>query len=275
MHQKGDEQMESLQQLLFNIALHQGRYTHPLSLLRSQAKVYSENGEDGIIADILSRIGAHDHFFVEIGTGSGIQNNTRFWLEQGWRGVWIEGNQEDVARAQSTFSDFTRGGALKILQRFVTAENVNETLDELGIAARFDLLSLDVDQNTGHVWRAISRRCRVACIEYNASLPPCVALQAPYQAETAWDGTNWFGAGLKALEVVGNEKSMSLVGCELAGINAFFVNSEEAAGRFREPFTAEAHYEPPRYGIGSQFGHPLSKTARSWVPIGVSGAWTW
>lgn len=258
--------MKSLPDMLFEINLSQGRYSDALSIVKNQTRVYSENGEDGIIAAIFSRIGIQDRSFVEFGSGSGIGNNTRFLLEQGWKGIWIEGSEENTANAQKRFGDFVESKALRVVHRFVTAENVNALLNELGVPKCVDFHSLDIDQNTGHVWNALTYRCRVACVEYNANLPPCAALQAPYQPDTVWDGTNWFGASLKALEFIAAEKQMSLVGCEFAGINAFFVNSSEAKHRFQEPFTAEAHYEPPRYRIPLG-GHPSSVLPRRWEAV--------
>ena len=48
--------MNSVADMMFHIALARGRYTDPLSLARFQTQVYSQNGEDGIIAEIFHRI---------------------------------------------------------------------------------------------------------------------------------------------------------------------------------------------------------------------------
>jgi hypothetical protein len=45
----------------------------------------------------------------------------------------------------------------------------------------------------------------------------------------------------------GKGKGYELVGCNLSGVNAFFVSNDKVAGRFAEPFSAESHYHPPRY----------------------------
>jgi hypothetical protein len=253
--------MISLSDLHFMIALEQGRYKHPLSLSHHHAQVYSQNGEDGIIAEIFRRISVKDKYFVEIGTENGKQNNTRFLLEQGWRGIWLDSN---FAKGRDMFAEFISSGALVLIERSVTAENINTLLDEQAAPATFDFLSLDIDQNTSHVWRALSRRARVSCIEYNASIPASVALEVPYDPNGRWDGTNWFGASLKALEQIGAAKGLSVVGCELIGANAFFVDQHEATGRFHEPFTAETHWEPPRYNLLAHAGHPPSQLARRW-----------
>jgi hypothetical protein len=71
----------------------------------------------------------------------------------------------------------------------------------------------------------------------------------------AWDGTNNFGASLKAFEVLGSELGYSLVGCEFLGANAFFVRTELLGDHFCAPFTAANHYEPPRYSLLHRRGH--------------------
>ncbi len=47
-------------------------------------QVYSQNNEDGIIAEILARIGTDTKTFVEIAAGDGIENTTRLLIDLGW-----------------------------------------------------------------------------------------------------------------------------------------------------------------------------------------------
>jgi hypothetical protein len=97
---------------------------------------------------------------------------------------------------------------------------------------------------------------RVACIEYNANLGSRVDWEVPYDPDGAWDGTCAYGASLTCLERIGREKQMSLVGCDIRGVNAFFVHERFAGGnQFTSPFTAERHFEPARYGLLSRRGH--------------------
>ncbi len=256
--------------MLFSIAVAEGRYSDPLSLGRHHTRVYSQSGEDGMIAEIFRRIGAGSRTFVEIGIGDGLENNTRLLLEQGWRGVWLDGGKQGTDEAGRRFGEFVTDGALTVTNAYITCDNVDALLDEAGVPPRIDFLSLDIDRNTSHVWRALRRRCRVACIEYNASLPAATALEVPYDANGFWEGSTWFGASLKALELIGAEKTMHLVGCDLLGFNAFFVDAEETAGRFRAPFTAEAHWEPARYRAIIPDPSPPSADARRWnVPGGA------
>lgn len=242
-----------------------GRHADPLSLPRHHAQVYSQNGEDGIIAEIFSRIGMRDRTFLEIGIEGGIQNNTRLLLEQGWSGMWIEGSADFARIAAERFAGPIAEGRLKIIYGFATPDGIDSMLDEAGFPQAFDFLSLDIDQHTSHVWRALRRRARVSCIEYNASIPPSLPIEVPHVPTASWDGTNWFGAGLKAMELIGTGKGLDLVGCDLLGVNAFFVDSAETTGRFRAPFTAETHYQPPQFALVSHLGHRAAEEARRWV----------
>ena len=223
-----------------------GRYADPRCLTRYSANVYSQLGEDGIIAEIFSRIGAKDRVFVEIGVGNGTENTTRFLLETGWRGTWLEASERYASEARRLMQQYVNSGSLTIIEAAVTAENVNELLDSAGVPRSFDYLGIDIDQNTPYIWEALRRHSRVACIEYNGHLPPTLPIRARYDADRMWDGTMWFGGSLKAMERIGAKKGMALVGCDLIGVNAFSASSAEVTGRFREPFNAETHYQHPR-----------------------------
>ncbi|MCP5541378.1 MAG: hypothetical protein H7A52_14645 [Akkermansiaceae bacterium] len=234
------------------------RYGDPKRLQRFAAQVCSQNGEDGMIREIFRRLGETDRVFVEVGVGDGTENNTAFLLAQGWTGHWIDGNPAflDTVAARPELG----GGALRTHCGFVTRENISGILDDLGVPGEFDFLSLDIDQNTWHVWRAMDRRRpRVVVVEYNASLPPDLDWVARYRADRVWDGSHNFGASLKAFERLGRELGYHLVGCDFVGANAFFVRDDLIGDHvFAEPFTAENHYEPPRYGTVHRRGHPRS-----------------
>lgn len=240
------------------------RYADPKCLVPHQVQMYSQNGEDGIIAEVFRRIGTDSRFFVEVGSGNGIENNTRLLLQTGWRGVWIEADRAQARQAREYFADELADGRLTLIESSVTREKVGELLTNASVPERFDFLSVDIDMNTSHVWEAIHQAGftpRVACIEYNASVPPSVDWQVAYNPNARWeDGSNYFGAGLKVLENLGRAAEMSLVGCEYLGNNAFFVRDELRGDHFLSPFTAEKHYEPPRYSLLNHRGHRKYKS---------------
>ena len=77
--------------------LAQPAYADPRRLERHGFKGYSQQDEDGILQEIFRRIGEGDRRFIEIGVGDGLENNTLYLLYQGWRGLWMDADQERCA----------------------------------------------------------------------------------------------------------------------------------------------------------------------------------
>jgi hypothetical protein len=237
------------------------RYADHDRLLKYGARVYSQCDEDGIIAEIFKRIGVTNRTFVEIGTGDGTQCNTVALLVDGWRGLWIEGMQENFEKIEHNICPLFP--ALKAIGCLVDAENINDLITG-NMDREVDLLSIDIDGNDFWVWHALTAiNPRVICIEYNALLPPPVSRVVPYDPEWKWDGTHYYGASLEAMCRLGQTKGYSLVGCSFAGSNAFFVRDDVLVEEwqssykplFKKPFTAEEHYEPIRFFAALSVGH--------------------
>ena len=261
-----------MQQELYLLQLLQTpRYANPRHLAHFEAQVFSQNGEDGIIGEILRRIGTTDRFFVEIGAGHGLEGNTAYLLRQGWRGIWVEADPRAIRSIQTHFAAELASGQLRLVQSFVTRENAPQLLRDARVPAEFDVLSVDVDRNTSHVWRALSAfRPRVIVIEYNAAFPPSDEWEVPYDPDAVWDESSYFGASLKSLERLGAERGDVLVACERTGLNAFFVRADAAGDHFVGALTAEGCYEPPRYFLTREWGHP-----RRWVEARLQRRRTW
>lgn len=245
------------QELFVQHLLKSQRHADPRALANFEHQVYSQNGEDGIITEIFRRIGTKKNNFIEIGVGDGLENNTAFLLSQGWTGLWMDGSPRGAEKIRRHFTKSVSTGKLKFIESFITAENVAALVDSAGLGPEVDLLSLDVDRNTYYVWEALPHvKARVVVVEYNATMPPWLDWKVRYRADRWWDSTFYCGASLKAYELLGRKLGYSLVGCDLHGVNAFFVRSDLAEAGFLPPFTAEANYEPPRYWLGRTAGHP-------------------
>src|SRR4029079_7267506 len=99
--------------------------------------------------------------------------------------------------------------------------------NDAGARGPVDLLSIDVDGNDYHLFEALSvLEPRVVVIEYNGYAPPPVLWVMEYGADQTGAGPHYFGASLKSLELLAKKKGYTLVGCNLVGLNAFFVKSE-------------------------------------------------
>jgi hypothetical protein len=232
------------------------RYQNAKRLNKYEYQIYSQFGEDGIINEIFSRVGTLSKFFVEIGAGEGIENNTTNLLTNNWKGVWIECDSKAVELINKYFSNFLKLKKLLLKDTFVTAENIEKLFKSANIPKQFDLLSIDIDGNDYWVWKTLKAyKPRVVVIEYNPSLGPSAEWIMKYDANHKYDYTNYHGSSLKSLELLGKELGYGLVGCSMSGVNAFFVRKDLIGKNFLTPSTSQNFYEPPRYYLYRRLGH--------------------
>ena len=238
----------------------QKRLEDPLHLDSFAYKVYSQNDEDGIIQEIFNRIGVTNRTFVEFGVTNGLESNSHYLLFNGWNGLWIDGSKKPFKRLLKYFSNPLKTGQLVAINAFITTENINKLIGEVGkINGEIDLLSIDLDGNDYWIWNEI--KCiqpRVVVIEYNAKFPPPCEWVMEYDVNHVWDKSDKHGASLKSLELLGNKLGYDLVGTNTNGVNAFFVRKDLTKGLFAEPATAENLYHS--WGIAFRSsGHKTKK----------------
>jgi len=243
--------------------LAEGKYQDPLSLPAYGYRIYSQNEEDGMIQEIFKRIGVTNKQFIEFGVGDGLENNTLALLFQGWSGLWIEGNSDYVKKICQGLPQTISSGQLKVVNSFITRDNINELITSNTDGSEIDLLSVDIDGNDAHVLSAIQNTTsRVIIIEYNSKFPPPISYCMKYDVNHVWKLDDSYGASLSYLVELLAERGYSLVGCSLAGVNAFFVRNDLVGDKFQAPFTAEQHYEPARSEFSQPAnGHPASYAA--------------
>jgi hypothetical protein len=234
------------------------RLADPRCLNRFEYQVFSQCGQDGIIAEIFRRLAVERGFFVEfgVGAGDGFETNTVNLLLQGWRGVWMEASAEACGTIRRNFEDVLREGRLRLEQTFVTVDNIADSFARAGIPTEFDLLSIDIDGNDPWIWQALrSYKPKCVSIEYNAYFPAQQEWIMPYRAEHAWEATIEYGASARSLERIGTELGYRLVACDIAGCDCFFVRSDLCGEHFAPPFTAPQWHHPARHFLVSRPGH--------------------
>lgn len=223
------------------------KYMDSKGLNRSEYQIFSQEAEDGIIAEVFRRIGTTNKYFVEFGI-SAWECNTIALLLDHWSGLWMDTDERGIKEAYEMYSEIIKQGKLAVMREHITAENIETIFRKNGVPKEPDLLSIDIDGNDYWVWKALKEyKPRLMVIEYNAILGPSIKRVIKYNPSYANTDTCLFGASLKALELLGEEKGYRLVGCDIKGVNAFFVREDLVKDKFLEPFTSECHYEPPRY----------------------------
>jgi hypothetical protein len=220
-------------------------------------QVFSENGEDGILLELLERTGAPVKTFVEIGIENARECNTAVLaFVLGWDGLMLDADPLHVASAQRLAHRMLLGrpNRVEIRRNFVTRESIRSLFPrpELGV------LSIDVDGMDYWLWQAVDGvQPRIVVVEYNASLGSEAAITVPYQADfsasAAHPSRYYHGASLAALEKLGRRKNYALVAVDSAGVNAFFVDqaicpeslpAKTAAELFRPHFMRSRVHSP-------------------------------
>jgi hypothetical protein len=222
------------------------RYQWP-DLAAAELRVFSQNGEDGVLAEIFCRLGITMGFFVEFGVEDGTECNTRFLADVlGWSGVYFEPDPDVFPPLDARYanrSDITTVNA------FVRADTVNEQFARAEVPESFELLSIDIDGQDYWVWEAIDARPAVVVIECNSSLPAERRMVEPAGSYRPFDKTSYPGASLGALRSLGERKRYTLVYVEMAGVNAFFVRDDLA-----EAFPNAPQMRSPNYWLRGR-GH--------------------
>src|ERR1700712_3607295 len=123
---KGLKVNQFLNEHLFN----NPKYISSKRLNKYEYQVFSQNGEDGIIAEIFNRIGTTNKYFIEFGVESGLECNSLNLLYKGWSGLWIEGSEHDCKVMNERFNDIITANRLKVQNGFITAENIQSYFDK-------------------------------------------------------------------------------------------------------------------------------------------------
>lgn len=214
-------------------------------------KVYSQSDEDGIIQEIFRRIGIRRRTFIEFGCETGQENNTRYLLEQGWRGLWIEGVPDYAGAIRWEQRERLASGQLRFTEAFVNRRTVNDLFREGGFTGEIDLLSVDIDSNDYHVFEAITVvNPRVVVLEHNHAYAAGVDYVMPYDEAYRWDPAGDaapYGASVTSMAALAARKGYVLVGCGVCSANGFYVRRDLVGRRFTGPFTPERLFNPLDY----------------------------
>ncbi len=213
-------------------------------------KVFSQNGEDGLLLYIFSQIGTTNHTFVEFGIEDGRECNTaNLSINFGWNGLLLEGSEKQVKKARSFYQSINRFDFSQpnIKQCFVTTENINSVIQQNNIEGEIDLLSVDIDGNDYWLWLAINAvNPRAVVVEYNSSFGAEKSITVKYDpsfTRFAKHKSGWYhGASLLALVKLANKKGYTFVGADSSGVNAFFVRNDALKGELEEVSVACAFY---------------------------------
>jgi len=190
-------------------------------LLDHKRNVYSQSGEDGIVEKILETLPQTDKWCVEFGAWDGLYlTNTRNLIEtKGYSAVLIEADKSRFQDLQNNYSKNSNVIAINQFVGFIPEDSLDHILSATPIPLDFDLLSIDIDGNDYHVWKAMSNyRPKAIVIEFNHTIPTHIRFVQPANPSIN------HGSSLLSLVELGKEKGYELV--SVTELNAFFVKKE-------------------------------------------------
>jgi len=215
----------------------------------------SQNGEDGIIAEIFRRIGTTNTFSVEFGVEDGSECNTAELLRRhGWRGVLIEGDPRRFAALARRYEKFSN---VRTIQAYVDVAGIKRILAAAEVPHELDLLSIDVDGNDYWIAQEIlsEYRPRLIVIEINPFYPPPARWVMPYDPNFRWDDTTYFGASLSSMTDLHEAHGYSLVAIDCNVINAFYLRNDLLPALGLPPVVPEAVYHFTPMFPGRRYRH--------------------
>lgn len=150
-----------------------------MNYLQFRRNVYSQNGEDGILEEILKRLTLNhsENWCVEFGAWDGkhMSNTFRLVSDQGWNGVYIEGNVNFFEELKVTCRSFPN--IIPILRMISHEEGSDNSLDmilnETNLPKDFEVLSIDIDSYDLAIWANLTEyEPKIVVIEVNSHIPP-------------------------------------------------------------------------------------------------------
>ncbi|MHA6279846.1 hypothetical protein ACXYMT_06660 [Salinimicrobium sp. CAU 1759] len=198
----------------------------------AEFKVFSQWGDDGIIAYLVKYLDIKNRTFIEFGVSDYMESNTRFLLiNNNWSGVVMDGDRKNIEKIKR--QDFYWKHDLSAVHAFITKENINELIKDQGLEGEVGLLHIDLDGNDYWVMKALHIVDPVILImEYNSMFGYKRPITIPYQADFNWTNAHYsnlyFGASILSLCDLASEKGYDFIGCNTAGNNAYFVKRKYA-----------------------------------------------
>jgi hypothetical protein len=227
---------------------------------------YSQNGEDGVIAELLRRLGLTTGWVCEFGAWDGrTHSNTFILVESGFHAVYIEGDPQKYADLTRTAAQFP--GIVPIC-RLVDYQDNENCLDRIlaGTPIPTDpaLLSIDVDSCDYHIWKSTLRYApAIVVIEIESSVFPTDmdhihtlnrSLRKEDCLQTRDDnpappGTEYWMTGFGPMLTLGMEKGYTFI-CHTG--NMLFVRNDLAH----------------RLDLSDLADNPLKRFRRKWMSLG-------
>lgn len=209
-------------------------------------KIFSQWGDDGLIQYLIKHVKIENEAFIEFGVQDYSESTTRFlMMNNNWEGYVMDGSEENIASLKN--KNWYWKYSLKCKSVFITRENINGLLSATGFR-NIGLLHIDIDGNDAHILSELDLKelnPAIIIMEYNSVFGKQRPITVPYDKDfvrtTKHYSNLYFGASLAALTFIANRKGYGLVGCSLAGNNAYYVRRDLLNEKIKEKSVEEGY----------------------------------
>jgi hypothetical protein len=194
---------------------------HSKWLLQFARNVRSQKGEDGIITKILEVLGTKQGWCVEFGAWDGehFSNTYNLIANQGFSAVLIEGSADRYRALTERFRNNPKVIPISAFVGFTANDGLDKILASTRIPLDFDVLSIDIDGNDYHAWKAVNQyRPKLVVIEFNPTIPSVVEF-----VQEADMSVN-HGSSILSMSSLAREKGYELVSA--TDYNCLFIAKE-------------------------------------------------
>ncbi len=214
---------------LNNLLVISKKYKDITKLEQSECKIFSQNGEDGILDYITSMLKIERPNFIEIGVGTYVEANTRFIYDRfSPKGIIIDAEKDLKNKVFSNINPWK--GDLRVIEEKISTENINDIISKncnFGI----DIFSLDIDSIDYWIIDKLKPNIsKIFVAEYNAVFGGTLEVTTPnlknFNRQEYHYSHLCFGMSLKALINIMKKKNFYFIGTNSVRNNAFFISND-------------------------------------------------
>ena len=187
----------------------------------------SQNNEDGLIDYIFTKLNIKKLNFIEIGFDY-FENNSLNLFNKVNKGLFIDGDDKKVFLMKNILKIIYPLKKIHVDNKLINKDNINLLISKTFVKnEEFVFLSIDVDGIDYFLFKEISIRPKLICIEYNFWFGKDAKCSVPYNKDFKWTmGSLYSGASLSALNSLANSKEYYLIALDSSCVNAFFIRGD-------------------------------------------------
>ena len=140
--------------------------------------IYSQNGEDGILEEILKKLNLKiNGWCCEFGAWDGKHGSNTFNLVKnfGYKAIYIESDKNKFKNLKKTQKEYPNIFAINetIDKNKNSVNSLERILEKTEIPFDFEILSIDIDSYDLEVWESLEKyKPKIVVIEINSSIKP-------------------------------------------------------------------------------------------------------